>query len=541
MSIRLRLTVWYSGILAVTLMLFSVAIYAFVYFNTYQDLRDRLLDQATHTEILPVPVDSTRVQLWISQEDHNRLTEAGFRVKLGNYTDSSLELSDTGSFFKSPPANKIPIEPQQVQYKSRTYLVYYSPILNLDQAISGPKNQILGVRIVATDMTDSQQLFGDLRVTLIVGSLATLFIAFTLGLFLARKSMAPIGKVIKAANQIQDGKDLSVRIDYDGPADEIGQLISTVNGMFGRTEVFYKELAEAYTAQRRFVSDASHELRTPLTTIRGNVDLLQKAWNKKPDEAPHLDEAMLKELSMEAINDISDEAKRMSRLVNDMLSLARADAGQTIMKDALPAGELLEEVVRRAQFIPHRADWQPDVSPQLHEYFVYGNKDYLQQMLFIFIENAFKYTPEGIVTLDTVLYPDQIGIRISDSGIGMDQEEVPHIFERFYRADESRGVTPGTGLGLSIAKWIIDAHEGSVEVVTAKGKGTTFVIWLPLAAVPVESEILAEKLPDGEEILEMKPDRDTRKPSRRDAKKKSEKQAEKNGKGDNRSDPPFSL
>lgn len=206
---------------------------------------------------------------------------------------------------------------------------------------------------------------------------------------------------------------------------------------------------------------------------------------------------------MEAINDIADEAKRMSRLVNDMLSLARADAGQTIIKDSLPAGELLEEVVRRAQFIPHRAEWKPADMTELHEYFVYGNKDYLQQMLFIFIENAFKYTPEGTVTLDTVIYPEQIGVRISDTGIGMDQEEVPHIFERFYRADESRGVTPGTGLGLSIAKWIIDAHEGSVEVVTAKGKGTTFVIWLPLAAVPVEGEILPERLPDSEEVLDL--------------------------------------
>ena len=122
-------------------------------------------------------------------------------------------------------------------------------------------------------------------------------------------------------------------------------------------------------------------------------------------------------------------------------------------------------------------------------------------MLFIFMENAFKYTNEGTVSLDTVLYQNQIGIRISDTGIGMDQEEVPHIFERFYRADESRGVTPGTGLGLSIAKWIIDEHAGSVEVVTAKGKGTTFVIWLPLAAVPAQNK--AEPVFDAEPETEI--------------------------------------
>ncbi|WP_227871867.1 sensor histidine kinase [Paenibacillus bovis] len=501
MSIRLRLTVWYSGILAVTLMLFSVAIYTFVYFNTYQELRNRLNDQISRIQVaVSMPDSEGHVDMAPSRKDYNRLLESGFRIKLGNYTDSSKDISYNGGFLEIPAANKIPDDLRQIDYNGRSYLVAYAGIPG---AVGDDGSaQLLGVLIIAADMTDAHQLFDDLRVTLIVGSLATLFIAFTLGLFLARKSMAPIGKVIKAANQIQNGRDLSVRIDYDGPNDEIGQLISTVNGMLSRTETFYRDLAEAYTAQRRFVSDASHELRTPLTTIRGNVDLLQKAWNKKPHEAPHLDEESLKQLSMEAINDIADESKRMSRLINDMLSLARADAGQTIVKESLPAAELVEEVVRRAQFIPHRADWQPADTSSLQEYFIYGNKDYLQQMLFIFIENAFKYTPEGIVSLDTVLYEDQIGIRITDSGIGMDQEEVPHIFERFYRADESRGVTPGTGLGLSIAKWIIDEHEGSVEVITAKGKGTTFVIWLPLAAVPVESQSAAS-VPKPEEAMEI--------------------------------------
>ena len=105
-------------------------------------------------------------------------------------------------------------------------------------------------------------------------------------------------------------------------------------------------------------------------------------------------------------------------------------------------------------------------------------------MLFIFIENAFKYTPEGSVTLDAVLYKGQVGLRISDTGIGMDRDEVPFIFDRFYRADESRGATPGIGLGLSIAKWIIEEHHGSVEVVTRRGEGTTFIIWLPVVFAP---------------------------------------------------------
>ncbi|MNJ54016.1 Alkaline phosphatase synthesis sensor protein PhoR [compost metagenome] len=164
-----------------------------------------------------------------------------------------------------------------------------------------------------------------------------------------------------------------------------------------------------------------------------------------------------------------------------MLSLARADAGKTMTKEMLPLSPLLDEVVRRAQFLPREVKWlQGDLSV-LEDAYVMGSKDYLQQMLFIFIENAFKYTPKGEVVIDAIASSQgQVGIQIKDTGIGMDRSEIPHIFERFYRADPSRGMTPGTGLGLSIAKWIIDEHHGSVEVVTKRGEGTTFVIWLPV-------------------------------------------------------------
>lgn len=328
------------------------------------------------------------------------------------------------------------------------------------------------------------QTLDRLQSILIMGTAATLAIASTLGLFLARKSMKPIGKVTQAAEQIQKGTDLSVRIEYDGPQDEIGQLIGTFNGMLERTEGFYKELEDAYAAQRRFVSDASHELRTPLTTIRGNVDLLQKMWKVEPGEREDLDEETIKNISFDAVGDISDEAKRMSRLVNDMLSLARADTGQTFELDPIALQPLVEEVARRAHFLEKSAEWHVGSLSVLNGIYVNGNKDYLQQMLFIFIENAFKYTPEGEVSLDVVLFKGQIGLRIADTGIGMDKSEVPFIFERFYRADQSRGITSGTGLGLSIAKWIIDEHQGSVEVVTRSGEGSTFIVWLPIVFAP---------------------------------------------------------
>lgn len=362
--------------------------------------------------------------------------------------------------------------------KGTSFMVLEAPVFE------EKTGKLYGWLQVGANTRTIEETLARLQSILIMGSAATLVIASTLGLFLARKSMKPIGKVTEAADLIQKGTDLSVRIEYDGPEDEIGQLIGTFNGMLERTEGFYKELEDAYAAQRRFVSDASHELRTPLTTIRGNVDLLQKMWTAAPGERANMDEETMKQISVEAVGDISDEAKRMSRLVSDMLSLARADTGQTFERDPVPLQPLVEEVARRAQFLDKTAEWHVGELSVLNGVYVEGNKDYLQQMLFIFIENAFKYTPEGEVSLDVVLYKGQVGIRIADTGIGMDKDEVPFIFERFYRADQSRGVTSGTGLGLSIAKWIIDEHKGSVEVVTRRGEGSTFIVWLPIIFAP---------------------------------------------------------
>jgi len=142
----------------------------------------------------------------------------------------------------------------------------------------------------------------------------------------------------------------------------------------------------------------------------------------------------------------------------------------------------VEEVARRANFLPRSGDvvWRTEDLSQLSGVVVNGSRDYLQQLLFIFIENAFKYTLQGEVVLGVRQAPGQIGISVRDTGIGLDKDEVPLIFERFYRADPSRGLVGGTGLGLSIAKWILDEHGGSVEVYTRKGHGSTFVIWLPV-------------------------------------------------------------
>jgi signal transduction histidine kinase len=210
------------------------------------------------------------------------------------------------------------------------------------------------------------------------------------------------------------------------------------------------------------------------------VDLLEKMWKKTAAIGTDQDQQQL-EISLEAMQDIAGEAERMTRLVNDLLSLARADAGFQMSKASVELLPLVEAVNRKAQLFPRVVELRQGDLKALQGICVYGNKDYIQQLIYIFLENAFKYTEHGYVKLDAVRMEQQIGIRIEDSGIGMDKEEVPLIFERFYRADVSRGKTSGTGLGLSIAKWIIDEHNGSIEVTTCEGEGSTFIIWLPIS------------------------------------------------------------
>jgi two-component system, OmpR family, sensor kinase len=492
MSIRLRLTLWYSAILGATLLLFGVGLYVFLHYTYFNSLKTDLREQAKSVESriqprLAVTLNGLSVDLVLEGRDYLRSGSTFFQVvNLGNGKKSksaNLELSE----LELPELNEEQLQRleqkeeffETVKIENMSFLIYNDPLY----VLQGGTQQLAGTMQAAIYLEHHERFFVMMRLILAVTALATILLAATVGWFLARKALRPIDQVIVAASQIQNGMDLEKRIEYYGPGDEIGRLTNTINGMLGRIQGAYTELEEAYRTQRRFVSDASHELRTPLTTIRGNVDLLEKMWKQTAlQSAQEGQEDPKLEVTLEAMQDISGEAERMSRLVNDLLSLARADAGLHMSKAEVEMKPLLEEVARKAQLLPRSVEWQVGDLASANQAFVMGNEDYLQQLMFIFIENAFKYTDTGHVRLETLRAEGQLGIRISDTGIGMDREEVPHIFERFYRADPSRGKKAGTGLGLSIAKWIIDEHHGSIEVKTCKGEGTSFTIWLPLAA-----------------------------------------------------------
>jgi two-component system OmpR family sensor kinase len=468
MSLRLRLTLWYTGILAITLLVFGIAFYLFISMKTESNNEQMLEDKGK------LAVSQIRlIPQWnlFTLPELNDFKSAGVMLQ-ANLTNGQIDKSnnfpgrlpfDQASSFKR--AKKEASWFTTVRQDDYYFLIYH---IRMES-----DNQIIGVLQVATEITNDLNFLNNVRTVLTVLSLLAVLIASILGWYLAKKALKPIENVITAANQIERGTDLGQRIEHIGPNDEIGRLTNTVNGMLTRLQTTYLDLEEAYRTQKRFVSDASHELRTPLTTIRGNVELLEKVWRSEEGNQDM-------QLTMEAMHDISQEAARMSRLVNDLLALARADAGHQIEHTQVRLAPIVEEVIRKANFLPHQAEWRHENLELLENVSVLGSADYLQQLLFIFIENAFKYTEQGHVQLDILRLGNQVGIRISDTGIGMESEQIPQIFERFYRADTSRGQTSGTGLGLSIAKWIIDEHRGSIEVVSKKNEGSMFVIWLPI-------------------------------------------------------------
>lgn len=278
--------------------------------------------------------------------------------------------------------------------------------------------------------------------------------------FLAKKTLWRVDLIGKTAKAITASQDFEQRVLYTGPPDELGQLTGTFNEMLDSLE-------KAYKNQNRFLSDASHELRAPLTTIRGNLDILHKMKNIPESEKE------------EILEDIRNEAIRMSKLVSDLLSLARADAGQVYQKNIINLSSITTGVLGEMEFWDKAVTIDSKIKDQV---MVWGDQDLIKQLLIIFLDNAIQYTnPNGRIYVMVTEEEKQAVIQIKDTGIGIPMEKIPYIFDRFYRTESARKQSPdGTGLGLSIAKWIIDEHQGRIVVNSKLEEGTEFIIYLPL-------------------------------------------------------------
>ena len=463
MPIRLRLALWYSGVLALVLVALGFAIYLVMSRHMDTVLRERVTARAEHLASFMTAANVL---------PHTPHSFALPPLELLEGPDTYVQVLDEGGAVlegSSSLGDGVPPIPQKATDEARSgnmvfysfrsggqrYLARLSPVFTSGP---GPAGFIL---VVMSDREEARTL-ATLRLVLLTGGGIGVLVAWLVGWSVAGGALRPIADMIDTARAIALSRGFSRRLSGGRRQDELAQLARAFNEMLASLEA-------AYATQQRFIADASHELRAPLTTIRANLDILKRAEALPPDERAAALEAARR------------EAERMSRLVSDLLSLARADAGQPVRKEEAQLDAILLEVYDQVASAGPRVEVSLD---DLEPVAVLGDADRLKQLLLVLVDNAVRYTPAGgSVTLALRSDGPWAVVSVADSGIGIEAKDLPHIFERFYRSEAARKADPsGTGLGLAIGQWIAEQHGGHITVESAPGKGSTFTVRLPAAS-----------------------------------------------------------
>ncbi len=451
--LRARLTLLYSTLLGGVLLLFGIAVYTLVNV-TFIGQIDNLLN-TTAEEILQVArVDSVGELTVLHLPPLNMARNVYVQVwdKEGRLISSSLNRDDF------PDALDIKgLMASAPTYDDVEYHAVHMRVLSLPLAVGG---RAAGTMQVATSLAVIDALQQDLLYILVMTTLFAIIIAAIGSWLTIERSLAPLDTVVETAEQINRADDLSRRIPYDNlPNDEVGLLVLTFNKTLERLE-------SIFTSQQRFLADVSHELRTPLTVIKGNVGLMRR----------------MDTVDEETLLSIDEETNRLTRLVGDLLLLAQAETGKLpLEKEKLELDGLLFEVMQ--EMLVLAGDKVTLKLEEIDQIQVLGDRDKLKQVLLNLISNAIQYTPkDGEVVLGLSKVGKKARLKIRDTGPGIPAKDLPHIFERFYRAEKSRtrAKSAGFGLGLSIAYWIVTNHDGEISVDSKEGEGTSFEIFLPL-------------------------------------------------------------
>jgi heavy metal sensor kinase len=463
-SIRFRLVLWFTAILAVILCVFS----AFLFYTQSRNIQDEALHEMD------------RRITGLAENIQTAFRQGSSQISIPNGllrdTDVFVLLTPDGAILASqgpiPPLEAIQIVSaglQTTSTSSESSAIYWTAPNSQNYAFvitRVPATMGINLVMIFGGILDPNALVRRFLLTLVGGSLLTLAIALAGGLWLADRAMRPVKTITQAARTIGE-TDLSRRLNMQSK-DELGELANTFDAMLGR-------LQAAFERQRQFVADASHELRTPLTIV--NLETSRAiASHRSPQEYQH------------ALSIIHSENDFMTSLVNDLLTLARMDAGQTtIEKTRLDLSDVAVETLERLTPLANRNGVTLEAS-SLPEAYILGDRQYLLQMLSNLVENAIKYTNGDLkrVRVETGTTDGYVWVRVADTGPGIAPEHLPHLFDRFYRVDkartrndepESESKAPsGSGLGLSIVQWIAQVHGGKVYVESKLGVGTTFEV-----------------------------------------------------------------
>jgi len=322
---------------------------------------------------------------------------------------------------------------------------------------------LLGVALVAQELGPLQQTIEELRlIYLVVGPFAIFWLCLGCWL-LAERTIAPIIEVTEAAQGIT-ADNLSRRLPLGQHQDELAQMVACLNQMLDRLDKSFRRV-------RQFSGDASHELRTPLTILRGETEVTLR-WAKTPEEFRDM------------LTSNMEEIDRMERIIESLLTLAKSEVGElTLEMKELSLSDLVQELYLQSRLLCETKNIEVKLLLEVDEEIrIRGDDLRLRQMFLNVISNGLKYTPEnGHMELTLAMDNGFARVDIKDSGIGIQAEHLPHIFDRFYRVDKARNrMDGGTGLGLAIVKWIAEAHGGGIAVTSEADKGSSFSVHLPI-------------------------------------------------------------
>ena len=474
MTIRHKLILWYSGLLAVIFIIFGVGIFAITRWVLVNSV-----DSALHETVTEV-VKNTHINRYgefggpssinITVDEIDIFRASGVVVQVWEVgADAGLTLLGASSNDYSEP-----LDPSDLEEEAQ-HVLDGGPmsVLPSDVYVNGTQWRILtqpfdlarfDKRIViqaAIPLDTVNQATRGLLSILIFSTIFALIGSIALGWQLSNRAVKPIEAITEAASRIATTEDLSTRLPWDGPEDELGRLTSVFNHMMNRLE-------HLFSVQKRFVADVSHELRTPLTAIKGHLELIKRYG--MDDE------------SMEAVY---GEVDRMSRMVSDLLLLAKADyGGVTLNLEPLDLDTVVSEAYREARVLAK----DMNLRITIHDFQpvrANGDADRLKQLLLNLVSNAIKFTPQGgEVAINLRKNLRTAVMEVQDTGIGISAEDKQRVFDRFFQVDSSRvrgvsGRGEGVGLGLSICKWIAEAHGGQITVESEVGVGTTFSVTIP--------------------------------------------------------------
>ena len=471
MKFHTKIFLWYAGLLTLIIIGFSIAVFGVIQSTIVHSIDSRLDSKSSHL-IRHMGIQSSHhgdvptLKMIFGNDDIFRV--AGLSIQVWQTHDGQNEISpvlikssfDLGNMTTALDASNLNVDSPtytKVTFHTERQRVMTRPFKTAD-------GLQIGVIQTASSIMIVDQITEGILKAMVITTIIGWIISMGLDMLLSYHALQPIQKITTAVARVSTSNDLTTRLVDTSIDNEVGRLTEAFNHMMSRLE-------SLFSVQQRFVTDLSHELRTPLTTIQGNLDIIQRYGAD--------------DTSLQAIQ---FETKRMTRMVNEVLTLARADLGDIkISLQPLDINDkLASDSVNRITEIAHRQDHRFYFRVNKHNepVMVNGNYEHLQQVIHNLLMNTIRFTQDGGAIRVSIYAEGKYGIiEVADTGIGIAEENLDRIFDRFYQVDDSRVHTSdndGAGLGLPIGKWIVEAHRGHIEVKSEINVGTTVRVKLPL-------------------------------------------------------------